>query len=129
VMYLARLEKGFPPSTMGNDAPLEEQASQAGQAWSPSNDDGNYEGPVTMRTGLKKSKNLVSVRILRAITPSYARDYITRFGFEAEKHPANLTMALGTGSVTPLQMAGGYATFATGGHTTAPYPCRNVSEA
>jgi penicillin-binding protein 1A len=79
-----------------------------------------------MRTGLKKSRNLVSIRILRTITPPYARDYLVRFGFEAEKHPANLTMTLGTGSVTPLQMAGAYAVFANGGFQVTPYLIQKV---
>jgi penicillin-binding protein 1A len=82
-----------------------------------------------MRTGLTKSMNLVSIRILRAITPDYARDYLTRFGFDASKHPANLTMALGTGSVTPLQMAGAYAVFANGGYQVTPYLIQKVTDA
>jgi penicillin-binding protein 1A len=128
-IYSAALEKGFSPSTMINDAPLTEEVPNNGQAWNPGNDDGNYEGPVTMRTGLKKSKNMVSIRILREITPSYARDYIARFGFDANKHPANLTMTLGTGAVTPLQMAGAYAVFANGGFQVTPYLIQKVVDA
>ncbi|MDB5842250.1 MAG: mrcA [Herminiimonas sp.] len=126
-IYSSALEKGFSPATMINDAPLTLAASDSGgQAWNPGNDDGNYEGPVTMRTGLKKSKNLVSIRILREVTPPYARDFLTRFGFSADRHPANLTMTLGTGAVTPLQMAGAYAVFANGGHQVAPYLIQKV---
>jgi penicillin-binding protein 1A len=128
-IYSAALEKGFSPSTMINDAPLTEEVPNNGQAWNPGNDDGNYEGPVTMRTGLKKSKNMVSIRILREITPPYARDYIARFGFDANKHPANLTMTLGTGAVTPLQMAGAYAVFANGGFQVTPYLIQKVVDA
>jgi penicillin-binding protein 1A len=133
-IYSAALEKGFSPATMINDAPLSDDVSENGvdnvtQTWNPGNDDGNYEGPVSMRTGLKKSKNLVSIRILRAITPSYARDHLTRFGFLADKHPADLTMTLGTGAVTPLQMAGAYAVFANGGFQIAPYLIRKVVDA
>jgi penicillin-binding protein 1A len=129
-IYSAALEKGFSPATLINDAPLQEEiADGKGQVWNPGNDDANYDGPLTMRTGLKKSKNLVSVRILREITPAYARDYMVRFGFEPEKHPANLTMTLGTGSVTPLQMAGAYAVFANGGFQVSPYLIQKVVDA
>jgi penicillin-binding protein 1A len=128
-VYSAALEKGFSPGTLIADEPLTEELAENGQAWNPGNDDGNYDGPVTMRTGLKKSKNLVSIRILRAITPEYARDYIARFGFEANRHPANLTMTLGTGAVTPLQMAGAYAVFANGGFQVAPYLIQKVVDA
>lgn len=129
-VYSAALEKGFSPGTMINDAPLAFNPSDnGGQPWAPQNDDGSFSGPVTMRTGLTKSMNLVSVRILRAITPDYARDYLTRFGFDASRHPANLTMTLGTGAVTPLQMAGAYAVFANGGYQVTPYLIQKVTDA
>jgi penicillin-binding protein 1A len=133
-IYSAALEKGFSPATMVNDAPLSEDAAgngaeNGGQGWNPGNDDGNYLGPITMRTGLKKSRNLVSIRILRTITPPFARDHLTRFGFDPNRHPANLTMTLGTGSVTPLQMAGAYAVFANGGYRIAPYLIQKVVDA
>jgi len=129
-IYSAALEKGFSPATVVNDAPLSVNVSDTGgQAWDPQNDDGKYDGPVSMRTGLKRSKNLVSIRILQSITPSYAQEYLTRFGFQADKHPANLTMTLGTGSVTPLQMAGAYAVFANGGFQVAPYLIQKVLDA
>jgi penicillin-binding protein 1A len=128
-VYSAALEKGFSPGTLIADEPFTEELAENGQTWNPGNDDGKYDGPVTMRTGLKKSKNLVSIRILRAITPQYARDYITRFGFDANRHPANLTMTLGTGTVTPLQMAGAYAVFANGGFQVAPYLIQKVVDA
>nr|WP_245845144.1 penicillin-binding protein 1A [Noviherbaspirillum humi] len=121
-IYSAALEKGFFPGSVINDAPLMLNAGDAGgQAWNPQNDDGRFDGPVTMRTGLKRSKNLVSIRILQAITPAYAQQYLTRFGFEQDKHPANLTMTLGTGSVTPMQMASAYAVFANGGYQVPPF--------
>ncbi|WP_136417063.1 penicillin-binding protein 1A [Herbaspirillum sp. ST 5-3] len=129
-IYSAALEKGFSPATVINDAPISvDVAETGGQAWDPQNDDGRYDGPVTMRTGLKKSKNLVSIRILQTITPAYARDYITRFGFEADKHPLNLTMTLGTGSVTPLQMASAYSVFANGGYQVTPHLINKVVNA
>jgi penicillin-binding protein 1A len=91
------------------------------QAWEPKNYDGKYEGMMRLRNALAKSKNLVSVRIIRAIGPSYAQEYIQRFGFEPEKHPPYLTMALGAGSVTPLQMASAYSVFANGGYRVDPF--------
>jgi len=121
-IYSAALEKGFTPATIINDAPLVFDASQTGsEPWEPHNFDGKFEGPMRMRTALVKSKNLVSVRILQAITPQYAQDYITRFGFDAKYHPPYLTMALGAGNVTPLQMVGGYSVFANGGFRVTPH--------
>ena len=120
-IYSAALEKGYSPSTLIDDAPLAINVSAGSAAWTPQNDDGRYDGPVTLRTALKKSKNMVSIRLLQAITPAYARDYLTRFGFDAKRHPDNLTMTLGTGAVTPLQMAAAYAVFANGGYQVAPY--------
>jgi penicillin-binding protein 1A len=121
-IYAAAIEKGFSPSTMVNDAPLSIGSMETGsQAWEPKNYDGKYEGMMRLRNALAKSKNLVSVRIIRAIGPSYAQEYIQRFGFEPEKHPPYLTMALGAGSVTPLQMASAYSVFANGGYRVDPF--------
>ncbi len=129
-IYSAALEKGFTPATVINDAPLMFDASQTGsEPWEPKNFDGKFEGPMRMRTGLVKSKNLVSVRILQAITPQYAQDYITRFGFDAKYHPPYLTMALGAGNVTPLQMVGAYAVFANGGFRVNPYFITHIEDA
>ncbi|TWG83469.1 penicillin-binding protein 1A [Cupriavidus gilardii J11] len=125
-IYTAALEKGFSPATVINDAPLTIGPDTGGQVWEPKNYDGKFEGPMTMRRALAKSKNLVSVRILRAIGTQYAQDFITRFGFEADKHPAYLPMALGSGSVTPLQMAGAYSVFANGGYRVNPYLIQRV---
>ncbi|MFM8464833.1 MAG: penicillin-binding transpeptidase domain-containing protein, partial [Burkholderiaceae bacterium] len=105
-----------------NDAPLSFDASQTGsQAWEPKNYDGKYEGPMTIRKGLSKSTNMISIRILDKIGPAYAQEYITRFGFEADKNPPYLTLALGAGSVTPLQLAAAYTVFANGGYKVNPY--------
>ena len=120
-IYSAALEKGFTPSTIVNDAPLFFDAGTTGsQPWEPKNYDGTFEGPMPLRKALAKSKNMVSIRILQAIGVGYAQQWITRFGFDADKHPAYLTMALGAGSVTPMQMAQGYAVFANGGHRVLP---------
>ena len=121
-IYSAALEKGFTPATVVNDAPFFVPADKAGgEDWEPKNYDGKYEGPMRVRTALAKSKNLVTVRVLQAIGPQYAQDYIARFGFDPKLHPPYLTMGLGAGSVTPLQMVGAYATFANGGYRIVPY--------
>lgn len=120
-IYSAALEKGFTPATIVEDSPLNFSAQETGEkAWSPRNFDNTFEGPIRLRQALTKSKNLVSIRVLQSIGPSYAQDYITRFGFAAKEHPAYLTMALGAGSVTPWQMATAYAVFANGGYRVKP---------
>lgn len=128
-IYSAALEKGFTPATVVNDAPLFFDADVTGsQPWEPKNYDGQFDGPMSIRRGLAKSKNMISIRILQAITPGYAQDWITRFGFEPEKHPAYLTMALGAGSVTPLQMATAYSVFANGGYRINPMLIAKVTD-
>nr|WP_233201250.1 penicillin-binding protein 1A [Chromobacterium alticapitis] len=119
-IYSAGIERGITPSTMINDAPLSVPGVN-GQMWEPKNDDGKFSGLITLRQGLTRSKNLVSVRVLMAIGTDYAQQYIQRFGFSAKQHPAYLPMALGAGSVTPLQMAEGYSVFANGGYRTKGY--------
>jgi penicillin-binding protein 1A len=121
-IYSAALEKGFTAATVLNDAPFViEAAKTGGQLWEPKNYDGKYDGPMRLRTGLAKSKNMISIRLLQAIGPGYAQDYIQRFGFDPKMHPAYLTMALGAGSATPLQMAAAYSTFANGGYRVKPW--------
>ena len=128
-IYSAALEKGFTPATVINDAPLFFDAgTTGGQPWEPKNYDGKYEGPMTMRTGLAKSKNMVSIRILQAVGPKRAQEWVTRFGFDADKHLPYLTMALGAGSVTPLQMATAYSVFANGGHRVNPWLIAKVTD-
>jgi penicillin-binding protein 1A len=129
-IYAAALEKGIMPNTLVNDAPLSISALETGsQMWSPKNYDGKFEGQMKIRAALAKSKNLVSVRVIRKIGPRYAQDFIQRFGFEAEKHPPYLTMALGAGSVTPLELATGYGVFANGGYRVEPYLISKVIDA
>jgi penicillin-binding protein 1A len=129
-IYSAALEKGFTAATVINDAPLTFTAAQTGsEPWEPKNFDGKFEGPMRLRTALAKSKNLVSVRILQAITPQYAQDYIARFGFDPKLHPPYLTMALGAGSATPLQMLTAYGVFANGGYRVTPYFIERVEDA
>ena len=128
-IYSAALEKGFTPATLINDAPLMFDASQTGsEPWEPKNYDGNFEGPMRMRQGLTKSKNLVSIRILQSIAPQYAQDYLTKFGFDAARHPPYLTMALGAGSATPLQLLTGYSVFANGGFRVTPYFIQRIED-
>ena len=127
-VYSAALEKGFSPATLMNDSPLSLPGGENGQPWEPRNDDG-YDGPISLRRALARSKNVVSVRLLQAISPQYAQDYLQRFGFDATKHPANLTMVLGSGSVTPLQMAGAYAVFANGGFRVTPRLIQKITDA
>jgi penicillin-binding protein 1A len=129
-IYSAALEKGFTPATIVNDAPFFVPADRAGgEDWEPKNYDGKFEGPMRVRMALAKSKNLVTVRVLQAIGPQYAQDYISRFGFDPKLHPPYLTMGLGAGSVTPLQMVGAYAVFANGGYRVAPYLIARVVDA
>jgi penicillin-binding protein 1A len=129
-IYSAALEKGFTPATVINDAPLTFTAAQTGsEEWEPKNYDGKFEGPMRLRTALMKSKNLISVRILQAISPQYAQDYIARFGFDPKMHPPYLTMALGAGNATPMQMAAAYSIFANGGYRVTPYFIERVEDA
>ncbi|NJD24419.1 MAG: penicillin-binding protein 1A [Betaproteobacteria bacterium] len=128
-IYSASLEKGYSPTSVIADEPIVIPASQTGsQAWEPHNYDGKYEGPMKMRTALAKSKNMVSIRILQSIGTHYAQDYASRFGFDADKHPPYLTMALGAGSVTPWQMVTAYSVFANGGYRVTPYVVRDIRD-
>ena len=129
-IYSASLEKGLSPATIINDAPISFDAGQTGgQAWEPKNYENKYDGPMTMRKGLTKSKNMISIRILQKIGAKYGQEYTTRFGFDAERNPAYLTLALGAGAVTPLQMAGAYAVFANGGYKVNPYLIAKIIDA
>ena len=129
-IYSAALEKGFSPATVINDAPFFVPGDKAGgEDWEPKNYDGKFDGPMRLRMALAKSKNLVTVRVLQAIGPQYAQDYIARFGFDPKLHPAYLTMGLGAGSATPLQMAAAYSIFANGGYRVAPYLITKITDA
>jgi penicillin-binding protein 1A len=129
-VYSAALEKGFTPATIINDAPIVIDAAQTGsQTWEPKNYDNKYDGPITLRQAIARSKNMVSIRILQVITPKYVQNYIGRFGFDPDKHPAYLPMALGAGSVTPWQMIGAYSVFANGGFKINPYLIARITDA
>ena len=129
-IYSSSLEKGLSPLTIINDSPISFDAGQTGgQAWEPKNYDGKYEGPMSMRKGLTKSKNMISIRILQKVGAKYGQEYTSRFGFLPEKNPPYLTLALGAGAVTPLQMAGAYAVFANGGYKVNPYIIAKITDA
>lgn len=117
VIYAAALAKGFSPTSIVNDAPI----TIPGSSWKPENFGGRYIGPTTLAEALAKSRNLVSIRLLRSIGVNYAIDYATKFGFPQADLPPNLTLALGTGMTTPLGMATAYSAFANGGYKIEPY--------
>ncbi|WP_297576735.1 penicillin-binding protein 1A [uncultured Deefgea sp.] len=126
-VYSASLERGVTPATMINDAPLVIEVG--GQRWEPKNYDGRFRGMTSVRKALTLSTNLVSVRILQAIGTDYAQQHLTRFGFDPKQHPAYLTMALGAGSVTPLQLAEGYSVFANTGYRVRSYFIDRIEDA
>jgi penicillin-binding protein 1A len=128
-IYSASLEAGLRPATQINDSPLFfDGGVTGGQPWEPKNYDGKFDGPMSMRTGLAKSKNMVSIRILQAVGPRAAQEWVTRFGFDEDKHPPYLTMALGAGSVTVMQMATGYSVFANGGYLVRPHLITRITD-
>ncbi|WP_396429443.1 penicillin-binding protein 1A [Limnohabitans sp.] len=128
-IYSASLEAGLSPTTQINDSPLFfDGGVTGGQPWEPKNYDGKFDGPMSMRTGLSKSKNMVSIRILQAVGPRAAQQWVTRFGFDEDKHPPYLTMALGAGSVTVMQMATGYSVFANGGYLVRPHLITRITD-
>ena len=127
-VYSAAVAKGYSPGALILDAPLDMEGENAGATWSPRNDDGVFSGPITMRYSLAKSKNVPTVRLLRAVEVPYAHDYLGKFGFDLARHPQNFTMALGTGAVTPEQMASAYAVFANGGYAVKPYLIAKIED-
>ena len=129
-IYSAALDKGFNPATIINDAPIFiDPRLTGGELWEPRNYEGRFDGPMTMATGLKRSKNLVSIRIMQAIGAKYAQDYVSKFGFPASRTPAQLTTALGAGSTTPWEMTGAYCIFANGGYRVRPYLITKITDA
>ena len=120
-IYSAALEKGYTAATIINDAPVVFDDDSLESTWRPENYSGKFYGPTRMREALVKSRNLVSIRILQSMGLRYATNYIQRFGFEAENMPYDLSLALGSGTFSPLQMARGYAVFSNGGYLIDPY--------
>lgn len=127
-IYSASLDKNLAPASIINDAPVSFSGQTNGQTWTPKNFDSKYEGPITMRRGLMKSKNMISIQILNQIGAQYGQEFITRFGFDPDKNPPYLTLALGAGSVTPLQMATAYSVFANGGYKIRPYIISHITD-
>ena len=129
-IYSAALEKGVTPLTVVNDAPLFFSAAQTGgESWEPKNYDGKYEGPMSLRRAVAQSKNMVAIRVLQDIGPKFAQTWSTRFGFDASRQPPYLTLALGAGTVTPLQMARAYSVFANGGYLIKPHLISRITDA
>ncbi len=120
-LYSAALENGFTASSIILDTPIVEEGVGIEGSWRPENHGGDFGGPMRLREALVKSRNIVSIRILRQIGVGPVQDYATRFGFEKDSMPENLTLALGTLQATPLQMATAYSTFANGGYKVSPY--------
>lgn len=125
-IYAAALDKGYTLASVINDAPIVIFDTGQGKWWRPQNDTHKFYGPTTLRTALTQSRNLVSIRLLQAIGINYAVKYAMRFGFTEDQLPHNLTLALGTADVTPLQMATGFSAFANGGYRVTPYVIDHV---
>jgi penicillin-binding protein 1A len=131
-IYSAAFEAGVMPDTLVNDAPLQNVANLSADdanAWNPRNSDGQFDGPITVRRALALSKNLVSLRLLQHVGVGPARQWLARFGFDLDRQPDNLSLALGTGSTTPMQMATAYAALANGGHAVAPVMIQRITDA
>jgi len=120
-IYSAALEKGFTPASIINDAPVVFDDPGLESAWRPENYSGTFFGPTRLREALVHSRNLVSIRLLRSTGINYTINYVSRFGFDPNELPRNLSLALGSAAITPLQIAGGYAVFANGGYRVTPY--------
>jgi penicillin-binding protein 1A len=128
-IYSAALEHGVMPATLINDAELILPGAYGPDSWSPKNSDGQFDGPLRLRDALARSKNTVSIRLLQHVGLPDARDWIERFGFDPDRQPNNLTLALGSGATTPLQLAQGYAVFANGGHRVTPTLIERITDA
>jgi penicillin-binding protein 1A len=128
-VYAAAFDKGFTPASIVLDAPIVIDEAGMEQAWRPKESENRFAGPVRLRDALVHSRNLVSVRLMRAIGGEYTWNYVTRFGFDKSQLPNDLTLALGTAELSPLQVAIGYATFANGGYKVSSYFVDRVEDA
>jgi penicillin-binding protein 1A len=128
-VYAAAFDKGYTPASVVSDAPIVVDEAGMEQAWRPKEDENRFAGPIRLREALTFSRNLVSVRLMRAIGGEYVRDYVTRFGFDKSQLPDDLTLALGTAELSPLQVAIGYSTFANGGYKVTAYTIDRVEDA
>lgn len=128
-VYSAALERGITPASVFDDAPITvDPAETGGVVWEPKNYDATMEGPMTLRSALSKSKNLVSIRVLQATGVQFAHEHVAKFGFDMNRIPPYMTMALGAGEITPLSLASGYAVFANGGHRVVPWHLLKVTD-
>ena len=128
-IYSAALEKGFTPASLISGAPIVVEDVSLEDEWRPEDYSRKFFGPTRLRKALALSLNLVSVRLLRAITPEYAVEYMERFGFDPAKLPKNLSLTLGTADATPMQMASAFAVFANGGYRIEPYLITRIEDA
>ena len=128
-IYAAAFDKGYTPASVVVDAPVVIDDEGKEQAWRPKEFESKFAGPVRLREALAFSKNLVSVRLMRAIGGEYTRNYVTRFGFDKSQLPDDLTLALGTAELSPLQVAIGYSTFANGGFKVTSYYIDRIEDA
>jgi penicillin-binding protein 1A len=128
-VYAAAFDKGYTPASVVLDAPIVIDEAGMEKAWRPGEDENRFEGPIRLREALAHSLNLVSVRLVRAMGVDYVRNYVTRFGFDKSQLPDDLTMALGTAELSPLQVAIGYSTFANGGFKVSPYYIDRIEDA
>ena len=128
-VYAAAFDKGYTPASVILDAPIVIDEAGTEQAWRPKEDENKFYGPIRLREALTFSRNLVSVRLMRAIGGDYVRNYVTRFGFDKSQLPDDLTLALGTAELSPLQLAIGYSTFANGGYKVTAYTVDRIEDA
>lgn len=128
LVYVTALENGFTPASIINDAPIVIENTGTGVAWRPENDDSKFTGPIRLRQAFYRSRNLVSIRLLRSIGMQTALDSLARFGFNPREFPRDLTLALGSHALTPMQMATAYASFANGGFKIDPYLVTRIED-
>ncbi|MFJ3414518.1 penicillin-binding protein 1A [Pseudomonas protegens] len=120
-IYSAALDNGYTPASLVNDAPIVFVDEYLDKVWRPKNDTNTFLGPIRMREALYKSRNLVSIRLLQSMGVDRTIDYISKFGFNKQDLPRNLSLALGTATLTPMEIAAGWSTFANGGYKITPY--------
>ncbi|WP_213662531.1 penicillin-binding protein 1A [Stutzerimonas stutzeri] len=127
-VYSAALDAGYTAATLVNDSPIVFVEEGMDRIWRPKNDNNTFLGPIRMREALYKSRNLVSIRLLQSIGIDYTIDYISRFGFQPQDLPRNLSLALGTATLTPMEIATGWTVFANGGYKIEPYLIERVED-
>ncbi|WP_408005496.1 penicillin-binding protein 1A [Pseudomonas huanghezhanensis] len=127
-LYSAALDNGYTAASLVNDAPIVFVDQYQDKEWRPKNDNGTFLGPIRLREALYKSRNLVSIRLLQSLGIDTAINYITRFGFNKQDLPRNLSLALGTATLTPMEVVGGWSAFANGGYKVTPYLIQKIDD-